>query len=122
MDIKQKTTETYDKIAQSYSAGHFALFSTEEFDFYKSLVDGKKVVDLGCGAGFISVKEKNGMDERMMDENKYGGISRYFSFYTQEEFKDILEQKGFQVVKMSLRIENDERKTSWLCYFVKTVK
>ncbi|MBI2451002.1 MAG: class I SAM-dependent methyltransferase [Parcubacteria group bacterium] len=203
MDIKQKTAETYDKIAPDYSAGHFAHFRVEEFDFYKSIINGKKVIDLGCGAGrdaavfvengfdytgidasegmlrvaservpkgkfqkmdfskttfqdgefdgfwaaasflhipkkdvvgvlqetkriiknggvgFISVKEKNGMDEGMINENKYGGISRYFSFYTQDEFKNLLEQNGFSVLKMSTHVEDDERKTNWLCYFVK---
>ncbi len=203
MNSKQRTTETYDKIASGYSAGHFAHFWIEEFDFYKSIIHGKKVIDLGCGAGrdatvfvengfdytgidasegmlkvargrvpkgrfqtmdfsktifhdgefdgfwaaasflhipkkdvpevlqeakritknggvgFISVKERNGMDEGMIDENKYGGISRYFSFYTQDEFKNLLEQNGFSVVKMSTHIEDDERKTNWLCYFVK---
>lgn len=203
MDIKHKTAETYNKIAYGYSTGHFAHFWIEEFDFYKSIINGKKVIDLGCGAGrdaavfvendfdytgidasegmlkvaservpkgkfqkmdfsktifkdgefdgfwaaasflhipkndvsgvlqeakritknggvgFISVKEKNGMDEGMIDENKYGGISRYFSFYTQDEFKKLLEQNGFSVVKMSTHTEDDERKTNWLCYFVK---
>ena len=204
MDIKQKTAETYDKIASGYSAGHFAHFWIEEFDFFKSIINGKKVIDLGCGAGrdaavfvengfdytgidasegmlkvaservpkgkfqkmdfsktifqnaefdgfwaaasflhipkkdvggvlqeakriiknggvgFISVKEKNGMDEGMIEENKYGGISRYFSFYTQDEFKNMLEENGFSVVKMSTHTEDDERKTNWLCYFVKS--
>lgn len=162
MDIKQKTAETYDKIASGYSAGHFAHFWIEEFDFYKSIINGKKVIDLGCGAGrdatvfvengfdytgidasdgmlkvaservpkgkfqqmdfsktifkegefdgfwaaasflhipkkdvgavlqeakriiknggvgFVSIKEKSEMDEGMIEENKYGGISRYF--------------------------------------------
>ncbi len=203
MDVKQKTTKTYDKIASGYSADHFAHFWIEEFDFYKSIIDGKKVVDLGCGAGrdaavfvehgfdytgvdasegmlkvaservpkgkfqkmdfskttfqdeefdgfwaaasflhipkkdiagvlreakritknggigFISVKEENGMDEGMIEENTYGGIGRYFSFYTQGEFKNLLEQNGFSVVKMNTHTEDDERKTNWLCYFVK---
>jgi ubiquinone/menaquinone biosynthesis C-methylase UbiE len=203
MNIKQKTAETYDKIASGYSTGHFAHFWIEEFDFYRSTINGKKVIDLGCGAGrdtavfvengfdytgidasdgmlkvarerapkgkfqkmdftktifrdrefdgfwaaasflhipkknvagvlqeakriiknggvgFISVKEKNGMDEGMIGENKYGGIGRYFSFYTQDEFKNLLEQNGFSVVKMSTHTEDDERKTNWLCYFVK---
>ena len=204
MNIKQKTKETYDKIASDYSTGHFAHFWIEEFDFYKSMINGKKVIDLGCGAGrdaavfvengfdytgidasegmlkvaservpkgkfkqmdfsktlfqyrefdgfwaaasflhipkkdiagvlqearrvtknggagFISIKEKNGIDEGMIDENKYDGISRYFSFYTQDEFRDLLEQNSFSVVKITTHTENDERKTNWLCYFVKT--
>jgi hypothetical protein len=60
------------------------------------------------------------MDEGMVEENKYGGISRYFSFYTQDEFKNLLEQNGFSVVKMSRHTEDDEQKPSWLCYFVKS--
>lgn len=205
MNIKKITAETYDKIAAGYSAGHFAHFWIEEFDFYKSLIKGKKVIDLGCGAGrdaaifiengfdytgidasagmlkvararapkgkfqqmdfsattfsdgvfdgfwaaasflhipkkdvssilqearritknggvgFISLKEKTGMDEGMIDEDKYGGISRYFSFYARDEFKDILEQNGFSVVKISTHTEDDERKTNWLGYFVKVI-
>jgi len=202
MDIKQINKETYNKIASSYGAGHFAHFWIEEFDFYKSIIDGKKVIDLGCGAGrdaavfvengfdytgidiseemlkvaservpkgkfqqldfsktsfqdgefdgfwaaasflhipkkdvagvlqeakriiksggigFISVKEKIGIDEGMIDENKYGGISRYFSFYTQDEFKNMLEHNGFLILKMTTHTENDGQKTNWLCYFV----
>lgn len=51
MEIKQKTAETYDKIASGYSTDHFAHFWIEEFDFYKSIINGKKVIDLGCGTG-----------------------------------------------------------------------
>ena len=82
------------------------------------LQEAKRITKNG-GVGFISVKEKNGMDEGMIDENKYGGISRYFSFYTQDAFKNLLEQNGFSVVRMSTHTEDDERKTNWLCYFVK---
>ena len=63
MDIKQKTAETYDKIASGYSTGHFAHFWIEEFDFYKSIINGEKVVDLGCGAGRdAAVFVENGFD------------------------------------------------------------
>lgn len=202
MDMKQKTAETYDKIASGYSVGHFDHFWIEEFDFYKSIIDGKKVIDLGCGAGrdgvvfvengfdyvgidasdgmlkvasgrvpkgkfeqmdfsktnffdntfdgfwaaasflhipkkdvgevlqeakritknggvgFISVKEKAKMDEGMINEVKYGGLGRYFSFYMQDEFKNLLEQNGFSLIRMTAHTEDDEWKTNWLCYFV----
>ena len=194
MNIKQKTTETYNKIALGYSESHFTHFWIEEFDFFKSIIRGKKVIDLGCGAGrdaavfvengfdytgidaseemlkvaskrvpkgkfqqmdfsktnfpsgtfdgfwasasflhipkkdiagalqeakritknsgvgFISVKEKTEMDEGMISESRYGGISRYFSFYTREELKNLLEQSGFSVIKITTHKEDDEKK------------
>lgn len=202
MDFKQKTIATYDTIAQGYSVGHFDHFWIEEFEYYKRMIKGRKVIDLGCGAGrdaavfiqngfdytgidasagmlnvarervpegtflqmdfgktpfkegefdgfwaaasflhvpkkevaevlqvakriiknggvgFISVKEKQEIDEGMIEENRYGGISRYFSFYTTNEFKDLLVQNGFTLIKMSTHPEGDERQTNWLCYFV----
>ncbi|MDD4531237.1 MAG: class I SAM-dependent methyltransferase [Candidatus Pacebacteria bacterium] len=206
MDIKEKNIEAYGKIASDYSQRNFDHFWIDEFDFYKRSINGKKVIDLGCGAGrdasvfvengfdylgidaseemlkvakgrvpkgkfqqidfgktvfpdssfdgfwaaasflhvpkkdidnilqeanritkdggigFISVKEKTEMDEGEIKEDKFGGISRYFSFYTENEFKDLLERNGFSIVNISNRTENDERKTKWLCYFVKIVK
>lgn len=69
--------------------------------------------------GFISVKEKMDMDEGIIRESKYGGIERYFAFYDPPEFEKILENTGFTVIKHHTLIENDIRKTKWLCYFVK---
>ncbi len=196
-----KTIESYDKIASQYSNTHFAHFWVEEFDYFKELLSGKKIIDIGCGAGrdasvfvengfdylgidasegmlkiakervkdgkfqvmdfyhlnflpetfdgfwaaasllhipknhlkevlseihkitkpsgigFISVKEKKQLDEGLIDENKYGGIHRYFAFYTEDEFKKVLEESYFQIVKTSTHIENDG--TKWLCFFVK---
>lgn len=200
MDIKRKTAETYDKIASVYSSTRVTHFWVDEFDFFKSIFDGNKVIDFGCGegrdaiifiqngfdytgvdisegmlqiarervsggvfqqedfskvnftagafdafwatasfihvpkknisavlqeakrvtkvggVGFISMKEKHEMDEGMVDEDKYGGISRYFSFYTQDEFKRILEENGFSILKFATHAEG---KNNWLCYFVK---
>lgn len=204
LDTHQKTIQTYNKIASGYSATHFKHFWVQEFNFYKSIIGSKKVIDLGCGAGrdasvfvengfdytgidasegmlkvakkrvpkgkflqmdfkkttfkngefdgfwasasflhipkkdvfevlqeakritknggigFISIKEKTGVDEGLIEENKYGGISRYFAFYSQDEFKNLLEQNGFSIIKTSVHTEEDEQKTNWLCYFVRT--
>ena len=71
MDIKQKTVETYDKIASGYSADHFTHFWIEEFDFYKSIINGKKIIDLGCGAGRdAAVFVENGFDYTGVDASE----------------------------------------------------
>ncbi len=200
MDVKKETTETYDKIASVYSNTRVAHFWVDEFDFFKSILDGKKVIDFGCGegrdaiifiqngfdytgidisqgmlkiaqervpggvfqkadfskvdfttgtfdgfwaaasfihvpkkdittvlqeakrvvktggAGFISMKEKREIDEEMVYEDRYGGMGRYFSFYTRDEFNGILEKNGFSILKFTTHVEG---KNNWLCYFVK---
>jgi ubiquinone/menaquinone biosynthesis C-methylase UbiE len=47
----EKTIETYNKIAAQYSSAHFDHFWIDEFDFFSHIVPGKKVIDIGCGAG-----------------------------------------------------------------------
>lgn len=203
MDKDKKTIDTYDKIARHYSDSHFDHFWTREFEYFKSICPGKRVIDVGCGAGrdasvfvdngfdyvgidasqgmldvatervkeahfllmsfyeldfppasfdgfwaaasllhvpklrigevlenihniiksggvgFISIKEKREQDEGFIEEDKYGGISRYFAFYTNNEFVKLLEQSRFEIVKLDSRTEDDERKTRWLEFFVR---
>jgi ubiquinone/menaquinone biosynthesis C-methylase UbiE len=70
------------------------------------------------GVGFISIKEKKSTDERVIKENKYGGIERFFAFYDREEFQELLIHYGFSVVG-SYVLKGDD--TNWLCYFVEKV-
>jgi ubiquinone/menaquinone biosynthesis C-methylase UbiE len=199
---KEETIKTYNKIAPKYSSSHFTHFWVEEFAKFKSLIKGKKVIDIGCGAGrdasvfvknefdytgvdasegmlkvaservpkgifrqmdfyhldfpdntfdgfwaaasflhvpkadvstliqeakrvikpngvgFISIKKKTEKDEGLIEEDKYGGIARYFSFYNKEEFKNKLIEQGMEVIDIMEHEEDDEMKTVWLCYFV----
>ena len=60
------------------------------------------------------------MSEGMIEEKKrWGGIARYFAFYEQDEFAKEIRKAGLEIVDQSKHIEDDERKTVWLCYFVK---
>ncbi len=79
------------------------------------LQEAKRVMKTG-EVGFISMKEKGEMDEGMVYEERYGGMGRYFAFYTQDEFRNILEANGFAVLKSTT---HPEGKNNWLCYFVK---
>ena len=48
---QKKTIKTYDTIAASYGQVNYASFWVPEFKKFKRLVHGKKVLDIGCGAG-----------------------------------------------------------------------
>lgn len=203
MNEKQLTISAYDKIAQNFSASHYDSIYINGFDKFKSLIPGKKILEIGCGAGrdaelfiqsgfdyvgtdasiemvkvaskrnptgifkqmdfyklefpdnyfdgfwaaaaflhvpkkevaklileakrvikangvgFISMKERTDRGEGLIYQALAGGIQRYFAFYTEKEFKSKLLDSGFKVIDFTKVIENDERKTVWLCYFVK---
>ncbi len=202
-DPKQQTFETYEKIADGYSKSNFDPFWVKEFETYTSLVPGKKILDIGSGAGrdavvftnagfeytgidaspamlavakerapkgeykvmdfyhlefpgatfdgfwaaasflhvpkvdvskllleakrvikaggvgFISLKERNGMSEGVIEEDRYGGIARYFAFYEKGEFEKYIQEAGFGLVGKAEYHEDDSRKTVWLGFFVK---
>jgi len=63
------------------------------------------------GVGFITMKEGEG--ERI--EKKTG---RLFTYYKEEEFRDVLESTGFSVLEVGRR---DTEKDNWLIYYVKKV-
>ncbi|MEA1929496.1 MAG: class I SAM-dependent methyltransferase [Patescibacteria group bacterium] len=71
------------------------------------------------GVGFISLKEKTTMSEGVIKEAKAGGIERYFSFYTEKEFENMLIENEFQVARITTRQEQDKNNTVWLCFFIK---
>lgn len=51
MEKDNKTTEAYNKIAHDYSQRNYNQFWTNEYNYFKTILPGSKVVDLGCGAG-----------------------------------------------------------------------
>ncbi len=64
------------------------------------------------GIGFISLKEGDGEKE----DQKTG---RWFAYYQEEEFKEILLRNDFKVIDFKKRIEEREGQPNWLAYFVK---
>lgn len=69
------------------------------------------------GIGFISVKERTKVDHGWIAEGK--GVRRYFSFYTLHEFKNLLTETGYEIVGFHKKVEQDSRRTCWLCYLVR---
>ena len=64
-----KTVQTYNKIAKEYSESHFdPKFWGKEFKIFEGLIKGKKVIDIGCGAGRDAVLFiENGFDYTGID-------------------------------------------------------
>lgn len=46
-----KTTAAYNKIAKDYSERNYHHFWASEYDYFKTILSGNKIIDLGCGAG-----------------------------------------------------------------------
>jgi len=66
----------------------------------------------GQAIGFVTMKNGEGEKE---DEN-----GRWFAFYSEEEFKQKLENNGFKVLESYIKGLSDGRKY-WLAFFVKAV-
>lgn len=67
-----KTIAAYDKIARQYSATHpNPNFWQKEFEIFRQLIKGKKVIDIGCGHGRdAEVFVKNNFDYLGIDASK----------------------------------------------------
>lgn len=51
MEHKQQTINAYNKIAKSFSDTHPDTIYSAEFAKFKTLLNGKKVLEIGCGTG-----------------------------------------------------------------------
>lgn len=60
-------------------------------------------------------QELDNWDDIETEEDKISNASRFFAFYTEEEFTNILEQSFFKIKKFYKKEFNN---TIWLCYFV----
>jgi len=70
------------------------------------------------GVGFVVVKAKRNIADGVIKEDKYGGIERYFAFYTPTELTNLLEKVGFVILRWHQRSELGKKVTKWLCFFV----
>lgn len=71
------------------------------------------------GAGFISLKPKlNSLDEQILPDKRYKNSMRFFAYYTKPEFKKLLNESGFRVIKATEKLELPDNK-NWLCFFLK---
>ena len=99
-----------------WAAASFLHVPKKDIDIV--LQEAKRILKPG-GVGYISLKQKKNLDEKIIHQDAFGGIDRFFAFYDQQEFEDILKRNGFEIVSVMTEIENDSDKTVWLCFFVR---
>jgi len=106
------------KLAENFSENEFDGFWTAATLLHipkgeagESLENIYTIVKNG-GVGFISIKEGEGEIE---DET-----SRLFSFYSQDEFSELLKRHNFEILEKSLRV--DSKRTTWLIFLVRVNK
>jgi hypothetical protein len=62
---------------------------------------------------YISVKLGKG--EKFIKRDRYKGLKKFFAFYTESEISDLLEQCGFEIIKLSLY--NVPKQDTWIDVF-----
>ncbi|MBU0998824.1 methyltransferase domain-containing protein [Patescibacteria group bacterium] len=64
-------------------------------------------------AGLIYLSVKQGNEEKFVEKDEYKGRTKFFAFYTQDEFKNLIESCNFKIVKVLI----DEKKDTWINVF-----
>jgi len=79
------------------------------------LINIKQIL-LPQGIGFIALKEGEGEKNEIWGES---GLTRFFAYYTKEEFSAILTSQQFRIIDFDRHISPRDNKTVWLIFFVK---
>jgi len=64
-------------------------------------------------AGLIYLSVKQGNEEKFVEKDEYKGRTKFFAFYTQDEFKNLIKSCNFKIVKVLI----DEKKDTWINVF-----
>lgn len=101
MDMRKLTfpEETFDGI---WACASFLHVPKE--DARQTLLGFRRVLKTGSLL-YISVKE--GKDEKILKKDEYKGRVKFFSFYKQEDFTDLVESCNFYVKKVLLDAKKD---------------
>ena len=69
------------------------------------------------GVGCVVIKE--GDSERIESDEEYDGDGRFFAYWRNDEFKQVLKANGFEVVAENYRPMSE--RTKWLVYYVRVI-
>jgi len=63
--------------------------------------------------GLLSISVKSGIGERFVKKKEYKGFSKFYSFYSQQEIKELISSQGFKIEKITI----DHKKEDWINIF-----
>ncbi|MBD3360356.1 methyltransferase domain-containing protein [Candidatus Peregrinibacteria bacterium] len=64
-------------------------------------------------AGLIYLSVKQGNEEKFVEKDEYKGRTKFFAFYAQDEFKNLIESCNLKIVKVLI----DNKKDTWINVF-----
>jgi ubiquinone/menaquinone biosynthesis C-methylase UbiE len=64
-------------------------------------------------AGLIYLSVKQGNEEKFVEKDEYKGRTKFFAFYTEDEFKNLIESCSFKILKVLI----DKKKDTWINIF-----
>jgi ubiquinone/menaquinone biosynthesis C-methylase UbiE len=64
-------------------------------------------------AGLIYLSVKQGNEEKFVEKDEYKGKTKFFAFYSQDKFKNLIESCNFKIVKVLI----DNKKDIWINVF-----
>lgn len=65
--------------------------------------------------GIIYISVKLGEGEKFVKRDRYKGLEKFFAFYTESEMSDLLENCGFEIIKLSLY--KVSKQSTWIDVF-----
>ncbi len=66
----------------------------------------------------VSIKQKRNLDQAVIHQDRYGGVDRFFAFYSNAEFLKVLKKAGFRVLKSWKRHDDGN---IWLSYVTQAI-
>jgi ubiquinone/menaquinone biosynthesis C-methylase UbiE len=64
-------------------------------------------------AGLIYLSVKQGNEEKFVEKDEYKGRTKFFAFYSEDEFKNLIESCSFKILKVLI----DKKKDTWINVF-----
>ena len=103
----------YDLIVLDTPPSRNAFEFLEAPERLSKLLDNNLFRKILKPAGLIYLSVKQGNEEKFVEKDEYKGRTKFFAFYTQDEFKNLIESCNFKIVKVLI----DNKKDTWINVF-----